>query len=468
MKISKNILVPSILGIISVIVLATVLPIVLRGPSPPPVDDIPPYVYITNPVKNDICSDTVIIECYAEDNGTEGGEISRVEFYIDNVLKFNYNSCEWDTTQYDDGYHMIKVKVFDKANNTAEDEVVMVVDNFLNSAPTDEFKILSYNVFESGHDPEWKDVVKAENPDIAVFVETGVWDNRNNEKLNNHINEFNGYFYEEAPYKGYTAQDVTYSTTGEAIMSRYPILEFNQIVELILDDNTTYNPTHDFIHAVVDVYGKEIHIIGLHLKCCAGDFEEWRREREQEGIINYMDELGDVPLIYIGDMNCISPDDVGLLAPDPAADFGIGPTTMMLYPNDTTYGNYSSKVHTFIDTFRYLNPNDPGYTLHVPTLNSRIDYIFVNQHFNNSLISSNVGTGTEYDDLGSDHYTVDLIIDISNVTTTSPIVKQRNQIDSKSSDNSNDFYLNRETLDCLFEIAVIALLKENLSIYEVS
>jgi endonuclease/exonuclease/phosphatase family metal-dependent hydrolase len=182
------------------------------------------------------------------------------------------------------------------------------------------------------------------------------------------------------------------------------------------DDDSPAPPTHDPFHAIVDVNGKEIHIVGVHLKCCEADYEKEQRELEQEGLNNYFDEvIGDAPLIYIGDINSLSPEDIGPLAGDPGADFGYGPVTMLLYPEDPVYGQYSSKIHNFTDVFRTLYPNDPGFTLNIPTLNSRIDYIFVNQYLNTSFISSNVGTGTEYDDLGSDHYSVDAVFDISEI-----------------------------------------------------
>ncbi|MGV9103788.1 MAG: lamin tail domain-containing protein, partial [Candidatus Thorarchaeota archaeon] len=170
-----------------------------------------------------------------------------------------------------------------------------------------------------------------------------------------------------------------------------------------------YDVTHDFVEAVVDIDGTVVHVFGSHLKAMSGSDNEWRREQETEGIINYMDNLGNVPIMYMGDLNSFSPDDTGDLAP--MGDLGYGPMTMKLYPSDPTYGQYSSDVHTFTDVFRTLNPTDPGYTYgHQDTqYTSRIDFLLVNSYFNDKLINSTCGD-TLTADTGSDHYCVDLFV----------------------------------------------------------
>ncbi len=389
-------------------------------------DTIPPTIQFVNPKEWDILSGEVIINCTAEDTGSDNSAVQRIELYLNETLISNSVPHQIDTVPYSDGPYTLKAIAYDLENLTSEITINIFIDNFINPVPTDYFKLLGYNVFESGANSEWMDVVKKENADIIVFVETGTWDDSGNSRLNRFLNQFNGYFFEEAPYEGYTTQAVSYSTTGEAIFSRYPILDFIQLNDVTLDDNSTYYPTHDFIHAVINVTGVEVNVIGFHLKCCSGDTEEWRREREQEGIINYMDDLGDVPIIYAGDINSLSPVDIGDLAGLPGADYGYGPITMLLDPEDPIYGNYSSTVHNFTDVFRALHPDDPGYTLNVPTILSRIDFIFVNQHFEDSFLSSNVGTNTESDNLGSDHYSVDAVFQIANISSPYPLLSVQN------------------------------------------
>lgn len=401
-------------GIIGIFLISSTALLVYFG-----IDQTPPTVEFSSPLSLDIVSGTYNVEYTMADTGGYTAKIKTIDLYIDDTLVSNNVSYAWDTTGYDDGYHTLNVKVADGAGNIAEDIIIVTVDNFLDSAPTDMFKILNYNVYESGVNPEWKDVVKAENADIAVFVETGDWDNNENKQLDAYVNEFNGYFYDEAPYTGYTTQGIKWNTQGEAILSRYPVLEVYQAEVLHADDDSVVDLTHALLHVVVDIEGNEVHIIAIHLKAGQTLGERNTRDREQEAIINYMDEnVGDAPLIYIGDLNCNSPEDIGALEGDKHEEFGIGPVTMILYPNDPIYGNYSSEYHNFTDVFRTLNPSDPGFSLHIPSLTTRIDYIFVNQYFTNAFINSAVKSNTEFDDIGSDHYTVDALISIENITIT--------------------------------------------------
>ena len=383
-------------------------------------DNIPPTVAIINPLDGYGYSGTIVIEIEAEDDS----KIDTVGIYIDGVLESEYTSYSWYTTDYLDGYHNITAVASDKAGNTDVATINCTVDNFIDPPPADEFKVLNYNIKESGVGEEWLEVVKAENPDIAIFVETGQWNVGGDSKLNTVINKLNGYFYEEAHYEGYTAQGNSFYTTGEAILSRYPILEFNQIETLTLDDASSYTTTHDFIHAIVNIQGKLVNIIGYHLKAGSADDgigisnNGLRRNWEQEGIINYMDSLGNSPIMYIGDLNSLSPSDVNDTTRGPYTNYGYGPATMMLEPDDEIYGNYSSKVHNFTDVWKTLHPSSWGHTFNIPGFQARIDYIFVNQHLNTSFISSNIGSGTELDDTASDHYTLDAVFSVANISST--------------------------------------------------
>jgi len=373
----------------------------------PPKDTTPPTVTITNPPDGATVSGTVTITFTA----TDENPITGYEIYIDGALKAETTSYSWDTTVDTDGSHTILCRARDNSKNWGEDSITVTVENDGSPSPTynDGFKVMTYNIEASGANENWKGVVKEENPDILILVETGTWDDNGDYTLNQVVNEFNAYFVDEAPYVGYCAQGISYETDGEAILSRYPVVDFIQIPIVQLDDGSDYDVTHDFIDAAVDIDGTYVHVIGAHLKAMSGSDNEWRRERETEGIINYMDSLGDVPIMYMGDLNSFSPDDTGDLAP--SGNLGYGPMTMMLYPDDPTYGQYSSTVHTFTDVFRTLNPTDPGYTYghQDPTYTSRIDFIVVNSFFDDKLINSTTGD-TPSADVGSDHYCVDVFI----------------------------------------------------------
>ncbi|TFG12973.1 hypothetical protein EU537_07540 [Candidatus Thorarchaeota archaeon] len=368
-------------------------------------ENLAPSVTITNPVDGSTVSGTVSITISVNDEETLTPDI-----YIDGTFVASASTYNWDTTGYADGTHEIFAEATDTGGLTGSDTNTVTIDNTGSQEPiSDAFKVMTYNIEASGANEDWKQVVKEENPDILIVVETGTWDDNGNQLLSDVVNEFNSYFTDEVPYTGYCAQDITYSTSGEAILSRYPVLEFNQIPLVPLDDGSDYDVTHDFVEAVLDIDGTVVHVFGSHLKAMSGSENEWRRERETEGIINYMDNLGNVPIMYMGDLNSFSPDDTGDLAP--MGDLGYGPMTMKMYPSDPTYGQYSSTVHTFTDVFRTLNPTDPGYTYgHQDTqYTSRIDFMIVNSYFNDKLINSTCGD-TPTADTGSDHYSVDLFV----------------------------------------------------------
>ncbi|GAG94788.1 unnamed protein product, partial [marine sediment metagenome] len=260
---------------------------------------------------------------------------------------------------------------------------------------------------------DWKTVVEEENADVIMFIETGSWDDDGNLKLNQFVNEFNTYFSDEDPYTGYCTQGISSNFSGAAIMSRYPVIGYNQITHVPLDNSTSYDVTHDFYEVEINVSDTIIHIIGSHLKAMTGPVNEQRREWEQEGIINYMDNLGNVSIVYLGDLNSFSPEDWGL---NPQSGLGYGPLSMMVSPynNPDTggdYSNHSSAIHSWTDVHRTLNPTDWGVT-YPGIYNSRIDFIYVNQLLTPYIINSTTGD-TAHAMTGSDHYSVDVFINLN-------------------------------------------------------
>ncbi|TFF84329.1 hypothetical protein EU524_01165 [Candidatus Thorarchaeota archaeon] len=373
--------------------------------TPEPTDTEPPVITLRSPGNNTELFGAVPIAVTA----TDASSIPRYEVYIDGIIRAAASSYNWNTGSVPDGPHNITLRARDTSVNWAEATVFVQVNN---SAVPDydfknTFKVMAYNIEESGVNPDWKEVVKEENPDILMLVETGYFENNGNHLLRGAIQEFNDYFVDEEPYTGLCALNIDYSTSGEAILSRYPILEFIQIPTVDLDINRTHDVTHDFVDAVIDVNGTAVHFIGAHLKAGGGADNKQRRDLENQGIINYMDDLGEVPIVYLGDMNSYSPQDN--VTND--ADYGYGPLTMLVDPEDPTYGQYSSEVHNFTDVFRALNPDDIGYTYghqYAPLL-GRIDYIIVNSFFEDKLVNSTAGD-TLHADTGSDHYSIDLYL----------------------------------------------------------
>jgi len=77
---------------------------------------------------------------------------------------------------------------------------------------------MEFNINNSGQYSDWKTVVKEENADIIMFIETGYWDNSDNAPLNEYLDEFNAYFSEEDPYVGYCTQDIWYWANGVELL----------------------------------------------------------------------------------------------------------------------------------------------------------------------------------------------------------------------------------------------------------
>jgi len=90
-----------------------------------------PTVSITNPVDSSTVSGTVSVTADASDD--KG--ISKVEFYVDGTLKATDTSSpysySWDTTAESESVHIVKVIAYDTANQTANDQHSVTVDNLL-------------------------------------------------------------------------------------------------------------------------------------------------------------------------------------------------------------------------------------------------------------------------------------------------------------------------------------------------
>ncbi|MFW9905523.1 MAG: endonuclease/exonuclease/phosphatase family protein [Candidatus Thorarchaeota archaeon] len=276
------------------------------------------------------------------------------------------------------------------------------------------FKLLTYNILDSGTNGAWFEVAKEENADIIVAVETGLWDDNNNKMLNEAITTLNTYFPNEDPYEGYTLQDIQGTSAGQAVLSRFPIIDAVEVRTLEFDDGSTFKPYYELLDVVVDIGGTSVHIAAIHLKCC-GDIrgyltpigtEATLREEEQEGIINYFDSLGSVPIIYAGDFNSNSPFDVGDLSPTEPS-LGVGPISMLLNSSNP----HASTIHKWVDVYRELNPTEKGYTYEDWEYRDRIDFIFANDFFFDKLVNSTVAS-TPSGKTSSDHYSLNAVFNM--------------------------------------------------------
>lgn len=353
--------------------------------------------------------------------------IDSYEIYLDNELVSSVSTYVWDTTASTEGEHTIKAVVKDAAGHEASvTHTYYVYQNYTNQLRTSP-KIMTYNIKESGIYPEWMEVMKEENADIVILVETGDFDDNSNELLNTYAGKLNDYFFDFIEFQTYTLQGIMNSWNGITILSRYDITESSKIDSLTLDSGSTIPVNLPFLYSELDLMGQPLHIVGAHLTCCGGN--EPDRNNQVEGIINFMDELGDEPIVFLGDMNSQSPDDVT------EAESSLGTEAInIILDDDHTRG---STVHTFSDVHVELNPSDTGATYPNWDPPSRIDYIFVNQWFDGKFSSSTTGD-TDHASGASDHYSVDVILDFSDWITQA--------IDDSDGETGSDGFLPGFTL----------------------
>ncbi|MCE7736681.1 MAG: hypothetical protein GPJ54_17495 [Candidatus Heimdallarchaeota archaeon] len=395
------------------------------------VPDGAPTIKFTSPRADSFVKGTISIQA----DITDRVAIDTVELYIDDALKSNVNTYTWDTTLETKGEHTIKIEATNVNGFSTLGTIIVTVDQDYVPTVSGLGKVMEYNIKQAGIDPLWLDVMKEENADIAILVETGGWDDDGNAKLNENMKILNDYFDDEVNYAGALDKNEG-STSGVAILSRYPVNSVNEISSVTLDDGSSWTPSHDFLHVNVQVGDTEIAVFGGHLKCCDGADNELKRENAQEGLINYMDGLGDIPIIYASDMNSFYPGEGGNLGSEPIS---------MLVDSANEHG---SSIHTFTDVHRALNPGVDADTYET---GSRIDFIFVNQHLVD-LMQSSTTADTVSGKLGSDHFSVDVTLDfraflglpttsVSTTTTTTDDISTTSSISditssSKESDSS--------------------------------
>ncbi len=247
-------------------------------------DNTAPIITFLNPTADETVGDIVTISF----NVTDDSAITEYQILIDStVVAENVTIYQWDTYNVTSGQHTIEAKATDVFGNTGSATITVTVDPNYESGV---WKLLNYNIWETGRNPQWKEAVKEENPDIFVAVETGGWTSENDPELVEVLNEFNTYFSNETPYEVRVTKPVSV-TDGQAIFSRFPIVEFNQISTLTLDDGTKIKPAHDFLDAVVEIGSMYVHVVVTHYRCCSDSSGAPQRQRLADtiGILNYFD-----------------------------------------------------------------------------------------------------------------------------------------------------------------------------------
>lgn len=397
-----------------------------------------PKVKIESPHDKATLKGTITVQSKAMDPWG----IASTEIYLDGNLESSTDSFVWDTTTTNDGQHQIKVVAKDPSGNTAEITNTYTVDQSFQTSLSQEPKVMTYNIKQSGAFAAWFDVVKEENPDVLLLVETGDFDNNNNAILNSVKGDLNSYFFDEIAYNAYTLQGISENYNGISLLSRYPILSSEKIDTVKSDAGSDTVVPLPFLQATLDINSETVHIVGTHLT--AGPTGATARNTQTEGILNYMDSLGDVPLLFLGDFNADSPYDKTTAT----SDLGIDAVDMIINSSNPK----ASTVHTFVDAYHQLHPDSAGVSY--PSYSDRIDYIFLNQRLSDLLTASTVGD-TASAKVGSDHYSVDAILDISGFGT--PPISSTTTTTTSSTTNtssSNKFPINSFILPFVLVMAI--------------
>ncbi|MCH8907894.1 MAG: hypothetical protein IH840_12470 [Candidatus Heimdallarchaeota archaeon] len=274
------------------------------------------------------------------------------------------------------------IPLYEAPNNAALDKVAL--DQTHENPGV--FKLVNFNIIGPVDTVEnnWTEILVAENAEVLALVETGRW------KLSDGswvaaVEQINALFPNEIPYKAAMfSTDPVGTTDGQAIFSRFPMLDSYTVYEFALDDGSIHVFSHPLIVALLDIDGHEIYIVSMHNFCCDAEL----RSIEQEATNNFFDSLGaDAAIIYSGDNNEVPPEK---LIYDPEKfQSSYGDSVEMILNSSHPQATVN---HVWVDTYRALNPDIYQHTGYTAEDNSgfleRIDYTFVNQHFEGTLVSS--------------------------------------------------------------------------------
>jgi exonuclease III len=243
---------------------------------------------------------------------------------------------------------------------------------------------MTYNILDGGigREQQIADVLKATSPDIVILQEV---------------------------YQPELLQDLGKSIGAEAyfgagknrrhvaLLSRFPIVtchsyyRFPPIWRNGIKAEIEYQP------------GRRIHILGIHpMANLALPFEFWRWWEAQHNT-RLAKESKSEPCLIAGDLNAIAPGD--------SVDIQSMPRWLKwaIFLQGNRLYRFSIRAYQkagFTDSFRYLNPQETGYTLPPPCPNARLDYILVNGILCSSLQRCYVVNNHPSAHKASDHYPV--------------------------------------------------------------
>ncbi len=203
--------------------------------------------------------------------------------------------------------------------------------------------------------PRCTKVIKGLSPDICGLNEV---DNFMDRSGNISQTDF---IAENAGMKGVFGKAISFSfdpkgAYGNAVLSRFPIIKADTVAipdPEIRDENAWYE-TRSILRAVLDVEGKEVVVLQTHFGLPVSE-----KQNAVTTLVKVLDELGDVPVILMG-------------------DFNIRPNDFLLKPIRERLFDTASLREGYFRTW-------PSYETD-KAVKCKIDYVFLSRHFKPVLL----------------------------------------------------------------------------------
>lgn len=192
---------------------------------------------------------------------------------------------------------------------------------------------------------------------------------------------------------------------GVGLMSRLPVESFqNHKLDLFAT----------LVEAEVAWEGTKLRVFATHLRGYGPESPEHElRTAEGQAVLDVMRPYADEPVLLVGDMNSAAPaDEVGPPPPDGVLPrYYKGRSGPPSYQWSAPYwpsarGPIRSILSEgYVDCYRQLHPDDPGFTLFSDYPWARIDYVFASPSLASRLSACDVARG-DWDQEASHHFPI--------------------------------------------------------------
>lgn len=163
---------------------------------------------------------------------------------------------------------------------------------------------------------------------------------------------------------------------------------------------------HPFLEAVIGAF--PLRVLGVHLQPYFSRWSEQKRVREVKFLLEVSSKCKEFPHLLVGDFNAIAPGDAVKIEQMPAW------IRLLIWLSGKRIQREAIKTllqSGFVDSFRWLHPDQDGFTLPTPTPHVRLDYMFLPPALSKHLRECSV-IKTAIALKASDHYPLLAVLDI--------------------------------------------------------